>query len=343
MFQSRRINQALKSLAGDAGRPKRLARKGSCVEKEDQVRTLSGPFFGSSFRHSTLWLLAAGFSWATVLFASGPLRALRLATPFWIFWPVSAAISSSMWFGGAPIAACGFAAVALVIGLYTDIENWGLGRGIAACVSIVALVAAVGTGFGAWCRAMKVSPVTWLTQWLEPLVVKAKTAYPTLDIDVDMIVMQLPSAIVVMGLIALAIAVLSEQTWLRFLGPQTFVSVKSARVLALKWTDFRLWDVAIFVLMLALLAALTHHGLKTVTLVGANVLNVMVVLYFFQGMAVVFKAFDFFRVGPMWRILIGFVLTFQLAVLVAVVGVADYWLEIRNRLSSRPIGPKAEL
>jgi hypothetical protein len=95
--------------------------------------------------------------------------------------------------------------------------------------------------------------------------------------------------------------------------------------------------------MLALLAALTRHGIKPVTIVGVNVLNVFVVLYFFQGMAIVFKAFDVFRVGALWRVLISFVLIFQLAILVAVVGVADYWLEIRNRLARRPVGPKAEL
>ncbi len=295
------------------------------------------------FLHVALWILAAIFSFATVLFASGPLRALRLASPFWIFWPVSAAVAAAMWFFGAPIAGCAFAGVALTIGLYTDVENWGLRRGVAACVSLVALVAAVGVGFGAWCRSVKISPITWLMQWVEPMVVKAKSVYPNLDIDVDMIVMQLPSALVVMGLMALALAVLSERTWLRFLGSQAVSDSEVQRALARKWHDFRVWDVAIFALMLALLAALTRHGIKSVTMAGANVLNVLVVLYFFQGMAVVFKAFDFFRVGPFWRILIAFVLTFQLAVLVALVGVADYWLEIRNRLSSRPVGPKAEL
>ena len=288
-----------------------------------------------------LWALAVAFSWATVLLASGPLRVLRLASPFWVFWPVSAAVSAGMWFAGFPVAACAFAAVVLVVGLYTEIENWGADRGVAACGSIVALVAAVGAGFGYWCRSLKMSPITWLTSWVEPMIVKAKAVYPTLDIDADMIILQLPSALVIMGLMALALAVLSERTWMRVIeSPEVSMSRRS---LALKWTDFRVWDFTIFVLMLALLAALTRHGLKPVTVVGANILNVLVVLYFFQGMAVVFRAFDFFRVGMMWRFLIGFVLTFQLAVIVAIVGIADYWLDIRNRLTRRPVGPKAEL
>ncbi len=78
-------------------------------------------------------------------------------------------------------------------------------------------------------------------------------------------------------------------------------------------------------------------------IIGTIVLIVIVVLYFFQGMAVIFKAFDVFAVGPIWRLFIGFVLTFQLAIVVAVLGVADYWLDFRDRLTRRPVGPKAEL
>lgn len=236
---------------------------------------------------------------------------------------------------GVPAAACAFAAVVLVVGLFTEIEGWGASRGAAGLGSMVALCAAVGAGVGAWCRTLKVAPLTWISNWVEPMVVKMKELYPQLDVDLDLIVSQLPSALIIMGLLVLAIAVLSERTWLRF---------ADSRVLpARKWTDFKVWDVGIYVLMLALLAALTRHGIKPVTIVGVNVLNVLVVLYFFQGMAVVFKAFDVFRVGALWRVLISFVLIFQLAILVAVVGVSDYWLEIRNRLARRPVGPKAEL
>jgi len=288
-------------------------------------------------RHISLWALTVLFSWTTVLLASGPLRALRLSSPFWVFWPMATAVSAAIWFAGFPYVACGFAAVVLVVGLFTEIEEWGMSRGAAGFGSIVALVAAVGTGFGAWCRSMKIAPATWLTKWVEPMIANMKEVYPTLEVDADVIVSQLPSVLVILGLVALAIAVLSERTWLRALAapPERFDREK--------WTSFKVWDVSIYVLMLALLAALTRHGIKPMTIIGTNVLNVLVVLYFFQGMAVIFKAFDVFAVGPIWRLFIGFVLTFQLAIVVAVLGVADYWLDFRDRLTRRPVGPKAEL
>jgi len=77
-----------------------------------------------TLRHIGLWAIAAGFSWATVILAAGPLRALRLASPFWVFWPVVSLITAGFWFAGpiipgAQMAALGFLAVALVIGLFT--------------------------------------------------------------------------------------------------------------------------------------------------------------------------------------------------------------------------------
>ncbi len=281
-----------------------------------------------------VWALTAAFSWATVLIASGPLRAFRLSFPFYIYWLVVAAASAAFWFAGAPVIACVLAASGLVVGLFTEFRMWHLGRGVAATGAIVALMAAVGAAFGAWCREMKISPVTWLTQVIEPMVVKFKAAYPTAEIEVDAIIYQLPSALVLLGLISIAAALVSEQSWLRMGGSNRRSE---------PWNEFKLSDFAIYLLMLALLAALTRHGVPAITSVGANVLNVLVLLYFFQGMAVVFKAFDVFKVGLPWRVLIGLILTFQLALLVAVVGVADYWLEFRNRLTRRPVGPKAEL
>ncbi|MDX9731421.1 MAG: DUF2232 domain-containing protein [Bdellovibrionales bacterium] len=287
-------------------------------------------------RHATLWVLAAAFSWATVLLASGPLRALRLASPSWVYWPMAILVSAgfwaaSTWVPGLQLAAVSFLAIAVVIGLFTEVESWGVGRGHAAIASICALVAGVGVGFGAWCRSMKISPATWLTKWVEPMVVKAKELNPALDFSAESVVSQLPSGLVVLSLVALAIAILSERTWLRAIGSRR----RSPR----KWTDFKLWDASIFVLMAVLLGAFTQHGVKAVTVASLNALNIMVVLYFFQGMAVVFKALEFFAVGPFWRMLIGFILTFLLALVVAMVGVADYWLEFRNRLKRQTGSP----
>lgn len=288
-----------------------------------------------SVRHIALWALTVFFAWATVLLAAGPVRALRRASPLWVFWPAAVAVPAVLWLIGFDSASLAIAAVILVVGLFTEIEIWTGNRGLAAIGASGALAAAAGLGFGAWCRSMKTSPGVWLTKWIEPGLAKLKEMNPSLSFDIESVVAQVPSGVLIIALLTLALALLTEATWLRFLGLQR-------PRLGERWTSFRLWDVTIYALMLALLAAFTRHDVKLVTVIGLNVLNVLVVLYFFQGMAVAFKAFDVFGVGYFWRGLFGFVLTFQLALLVAAVGVADYWLDFRSRLR-RPIGPKPQL
>lgn len=295
-----------------------------------------------SIVHISTWLLAAFFAWTTVVLAAGPLRALRLASPFWVYWPMATLMTSGLWFAGLPAASLVFACIAIVIGLFTEIEGWGGSRGIAGLGSIVALVAVVGLGFGSWCRDQKVSPVATLQKWIEPGIQKLRELNPTLqasmNIRTEAIVANVPSAIVIVGLFAIALALLSERNWLRMLSPGSLGKLVGRQ----RWIEFRVWDELIFVLMAALLATFTSHGVKTVSAVGTNVLNVVIVLYFFQGMAVVYKALGFFRVGMVWKLVIGFLLTFQLALIVACVGVADYWLEFRTRLNRRPMQPSAE-
>lgn len=284
-------------------------------------------------RHIALWALTTFFAWATVLLAAGPVRALRRSSPFWVFWPVAFAIVGTLWFSGAASAALALAAVIMVVGLATEIECWGGNRGVAAIASIGALCTAVGLGFGAWCRSIKISPATWLAKWIEPSLMKLKEFNPSLTFDADSVVAQLPSGLIIVCLFALALAVLTETTWIRFLDARPVAVGK-------RWTDFKLWDATIYLLMATLLAAFTRHDVKVVSVVGLNMLNVLIVLYFFQGMAVVFKALDFFAVGMFWRVLTGFILTLQLALLVAIVGVADYWVGFRDKLTRRPVEPK---
>ncbi|MBL7687104.1 MAG: DUF2232 domain-containing protein [Bdellovibrionaceae bacterium] len=295
-----------------------------------------------SIAHISTWLLAAFFAWTTVVLAAGPLRALRLASPFWVYWPMTMLMTSGLWLVGLPAASLVFICVAIVVGLFTEIEGWGGSRGIAGLGSIVALVAVVGLGFGSWCRDQKVSPVATLQKWIEPGIQKLRELNPTLEASMDIrteaIVANVPSAIIIVGLFSIALALLSERNWLRMISPESLGKLVGRA----RWIEFRVWDELIFVLMAALLATFTNHGMKTVSVVGTNVLNVLIVLYFFQGMAVVYKALGFFRVGAVWKLVIGFLLTFQLALIVACVGVADYWLEFRTRLNRRPMQPSAE-
>lgn len=296
----------------------------------------------STGRHIGMWIIAAGFSWATVILSAGPLRALRKSSPFWVFWPVVFLITAGFWFVSpyfaiAKFVAAGFLAVAILVGFFTEIENLGGSTGIAAFGSILALIAGIGVGFGAWAREQKLSPLTWVTTWVETGLSRLREVNPTIHIEADQVVSQLPSAIIILALVTLALAIVTEGTWLRIL--RQCQNAKGEKY----WLNFRLGDVEIYLFMVVLLASFLNHGVKWLTILGFNALNVLVVLYFFQGMAVIYKACDRYGVSYFWKTFLGFILVLQLALIVAVVGVADYWIDFRRRFNRPPMKTKTQV
>ena len=67
---------------------------------------------------------------------------------------------------------------------------------------------------------------------------------------------------------------------------------------------------------------------------SANVFNIAVMLYFFQGLAVVVDFFAVKRVSVIWRTVAYLLIFLQLFLMVAFIGFVDLWLEFRNRTKS---------
>jgi hypothetical protein len=84
--------------------------------------------FGVNLRRVTLWLAASFFAWATLIFAAGPIRALRrtgTALSFWTggFAAVGAFAAFGLW-----EAAIALGSVVLVAGSFTEL-GWTIGDG----------------------------------------------------------------------------------------------------------------------------------------------------------------------------------------------------------------------
>jgi uncharacterized protein YybS (DUF2232 family) len=57
------------------------------------------------------------------------------------------------------------------------------------------------------------------------------------------------------------------------------------------------------------------------------------VIYLFQGLAVLEVSFLAFRIGTFWKVLIYVLVVGQLFFLLSAVGVIDYWVDFRQRLT----------
>lgn len=299
--------------------------------------------FGTNLRRVTLWLAASFFAWATLIFAAGPIRALRRTSTPMSFWTGSIVLVGSLAAFGLWEAALALGMVVLVAGVFTELEESGVARGTAAVISLVGLLATAGLALALWCRVIQQRPMQVVSGWITPLLQQAKTMAPSgalEQITVTSIVYQTPSALLALGLLIIAIAVMSERSWVRISGSRAPRIVGGARTRP--WTELRIDDWVIWMLNVALLAAFIQHGIEPLRWVGLNMLNVLGVLYFFQGMAVIFRIFDLFRIGMFWQMLFGLLLVLQLALIVAILGVADVWLDLRTRFTRRPMAPTSE-
>lgn len=98
-------------------------------------------------------------------------------------------------------------------------------------------------------------------------------------------------------------------------------------------SSFRLPDSFIWAFILSLLLSFGKFDNPELQSVGVNVLNVTVLAYYFQGLAVVARYFQVFQVGRFWRVFWYILFTVQLFVFTSIIGVVDYWADFRSRFN----------
>jgi hypothetical protein len=150
---------------------------------------------------------------------------------------------------------------------------------------------------------------------------------PNVKVDTAMLAQQIPSAIVIMLVLALGLGLIFEKrvfSWLKM--PREKISTQ------LKLLDYRVPDFVIWVAMSAFLLTMVSFGVKAVAVLAVNVVNVAIVLYFFQGLAVTQVFLNSIRAGILTRILTYILLIGQLFLLLSVIGLIDYWADFRRRI-----------
>lgn len=114
--------------------------------------------------------------------------------------------------------------------------------------------------------------------------------------------------------------------------------LKQHRPEAATWPDFRHWrlpEILIWPLIGAGLSLLLPS--EALTTIGLNLLLVLGLLYFMQGVAIMTALLAHWRLPPLLRGLLYALVIFQVygIILVAGLGIADVWLDFRHRLQAR--------
>ena len=291
-------------------------------------------------KYLILFALSALLSVTTVILGAVPLLVARRALPGavgrWIFWGVQFAIALGFVAAGIPFYGMIILAQALAVGVYVEVEQH---HGTVFTSGAVAILAAVGASIvtgGIWLQVTKLHLGDVLRQQLEPLVGQLTSVNSGAHaLTTDALIQQLPSGAVIALILSLALALISERRVSLSFRLRDYKADQRAALLA-----FRMPDVVVWLVVLAIAGAFLKHGNSLVELVSVNVLNALVVLYFFQGLAIVTQAFRVFKITGIWRSIWYVLIVLQLFLMVSLLGFADYWLDFRERLNRKP-GPKS--
>ncbi len=283
------------------------------------------------FKYVLLVVLSVVLSMTTVIFGALPMRALRKTYGRAAFWTAFVLISFGIMAFVSPSYGLLILSMSMMIGVYSEIEEQG--RPVFTS-GFVAALAAIGTtviGVALWIRRTKISLVDSVREQVTPLVDKLVAMNGNASVSVDAVVQQLPSGMVIGLITALAIALMGEGRLLNWLG-----EVDSSSSQERNLSSFRVPDLFVWLAIAAIFGAFFRHGNTLAETISLNVLNILVVVFFFQGLAVVAHAFRTYRVSPFWQGLWYIVLVIQLFLLVSLVGFVDFWMEFRERLSRKP-------
>lgn len=221
-------------------------------------------------------------------------------------------------------------AVWIVVGIYGELELRGKASFWVAGLSVVLGSAVFIFGMLAWTKSLGIDLEQLTGMGIENLLSQlnaGKGSAGLVQIDPKTVLALAPSAIVLLMLTSLAFALMLDRRSGLMLG------LKFERVAGqLRLLEFKLPDAFIWVTMFSFLFSFLKLQPTWIGIVGTNVFNIMMGVYFFQGLAVLEVSFLVFRAGNFTKFLVYFFVVGQLFLLLSAVGVIDYWIDFRARL-----------
>ena len=219
--------------------------------------------------------------------------------------------------------------VTLLIGLYSEIFKKYKNMFVAGFIGILVSSVATVTATQQWLVLNGTNLSTRLHEQIQLVLKQAQqlnsNANNVIKWDSDFLVGQAPSVLVALLIMSLALALILEQPFGRIF------RLPLEKIEGLNLLGFKLPDSFIWIAMISFLFSFLDIGQKDLSLIATNIVNIMVVLYFFQGLAVVEAFFTALKLGFFIRFITYVVFLIQLFFLVAGIGLIDYWLEFRKR------------
>ncbi|KYG60800.1 DUF2232 domain-containing protein [Bdellovibrio bacteriovorus] len=276
----------------------------------------------------TISSLSILLSMLTVVMGAPLLRVLRKAYGPLAFWILGLVATGAAWLLNAQPLALFLGSVWMTLGAYMELEQKGVGWWISGLASVAIGSAAAGLGLFGALQKNGINTYAEVQKLMEQFSAQVQKMNPAVKLDPAILVQQVPSAIVILLIITLGVGLIFERrvfSWLNL--PREKIASQ------LKLLEYRVPDFMIWVAMTAFLLTMVSFGGKATSILAVNIVNVVIVLYFFQGLAVLEVFLNSMKAGVFMRVLTYIILVGQLLLVLSVVGLIDYWVDFRARLN----------
>ncbi len=269
--------------------------------------------------------MAAFFSFLGAPF----LRALSVSAKSKIFWSTGILLSGSLLISGLTLTAVYIGAIWMTLGIYSELEKRGISWKISGLASLT-----MGLLFATVTYAIVskyFNGQNLLAELLQPLQEAMNKAFPdSPPTETSTLSGYVPGLLTATLFIALAMGFMLEAR------VSKLFQIRHARVAsALKWLEFRLPDLFIWVSLFAAFFSLVSLDQPILQKVSINIVIVSGVAFFFQGLVVLEFMTRAFRLGPISKTLLYAIVFLQLAPAVILIGLIDYWVDFRKRLRKK--------
>lgn len=292
-----------------------------------------------NFNSGWIWIIAILL--AVILISLAPLYSkaiiLFLPIPLWVmfvrfdskgYWAISALLAFILYlFSSVPFVII-FSCQALLVGVFSEaIKNkisilWS---GFLGCLSAVG-VGAVSLSF--WSKSTGIRFLDLVKEEIEQMSQLVGQNGTKLIIDSEMLFRQLPSGAIIIMILTLSLIIKFGH---KFAENKYFKSDLIDKF----DKDFTLPGFYIWALLIAILGGLLKNSSGWIQTISLNALNILIVLFFFQGMSVIGCFFRIYRIGQVWQAIWYILFIFRFILVVSLIGFSDYWVGYRERLVRR--------
>lgn len=276
------------------------------------------------------FLLAAISAAMSIIFSimSAPFIRVLATTKSKIFWAVGTVFVATLFFLNRDLIAIYVGAIWMTLGLYSRLEKMGINWKKSGILSVLA-----GVMFG-------VISAFAITKWSldhdlfkqmsEPLVLSLKQMLPNENFETKAVIMFMPGLLASALISAIAASLVFEAQIF-----QAFQIKRERLASGLKWLEFRLPDVFIWVTLFSLLFSVVKTPFEILQVIAINFSVISIVSFFFQGIAVFEFATRIFRIGRITKILLYLLIITWALPVVSIIGFADYWVDFRRHMRKR--------